>query len=370
MAINAQINTLQASGDYEVIYPQTVVGNIIDIQNNYYNKEQILTSGVCDLLEIPQDSEPKDAFTKLSLGVGKYAYEINLKDSGGHALSGLLVSGINAIDGGNCYTDENGYVLGVSEQTSVTITITSPYFDLESVNQTLNSTGIISTFNLIMNEKYTDGQIIDFIDSQANIKFSSMINTVDFCAIGGGGDGAKGVFPAGGAGGGGGYVANSLGELIKDNSYKITIGSKSEGNGGKVTIFKNDNQLISAKGGDVGVVSGGVGNGNGGKSGSDGVLLKPTAGSGYIFNDSSLGSVGGGGGYGYFYYKNQWGDSSTGAQPHGGNGGNYKTRGGNATGYGGGGGGGGVSNSSYEQSSGGTGYPALAKIRLHFNSTI
>ena len=174
------------SDAYEVLYPLVRVDsitNIEDLTKNYYTKEQILTAGVCDLLEIPQDSEPKDAFTKLGLGIGKYAYEINLKDPKGNPITGLQVQGIQSIDGGECILDENGYVLGVSESTTVSITITSPYYDLNSINQELVSTGIISTFDLTMSEKYTDGQIIDFNSSQGGIVFSKVISTVDFCAV-------------------------------------------------------------------------------------------------------------------------------------------------------------------------------------------
>lgn len=96
MAKPIEMNIKEDSG-YEVLYPLVRVDsitNIEDLTGNYYTKEQILTAGVCDLLGIPQDSEPKDAFTKLGLGVGKYAYEINLKDPKGNPITGLNVKGI------------------------------------------------------------------------------------------------------------------------------------------------------------------------------------------------------------------------------------------------------------------------------------
>ena len=37
MAINAQINTLQASGDYEGIYPQTIPSYVENLLNNNLN---------------------------------------------------------------------------------------------------------------------------------------------------------------------------------------------------------------------------------------------------------------------------------------------------------------------------------------------
>ena len=372
MAKPIEMNIKEDSG-YEVLYPLVRVDsitNIEDLTGNYYTKEQILTAGVCDLLGIPQDSEPKDAFTKLGLGVGKYAYEINLKDPKGNPITGLNVKGIQTIDGSECMLDENGYVLGVSEDPSVNITITSPYYDLNSISQELVSTGIITTFDLTMSEKYTDGQIIDFNSSQGGIVFSKVISTVDFCAVGGGGDGSSAINPHGGHGGGGGYVKNLLGDSIESNKYDITIGSKNRGNGGTVTIKKNSSKLIDASGGEVGGnnMQGGKGNGVGGSPGGYSDLKEPTSGTGYIFNEPSLGGVGGGGGYGYYYNRadSSWKIGSYGASPNGGSGSrSFGAVGGNGRGPGGGGGGGGAGEGSVTIE-GGTGYPALAKIRLHF----
>ena len=44
MAKNIQMNVLGSDGQYEDIYPQTTVGNIVDIQDNYYTKNETLTN--------------------------------------------------------------------------------------------------------------------------------------------------------------------------------------------------------------------------------------------------------------------------------------------------------------------------------------
>ena len=67
MAKNIQMNVLGSDGQYEDIYPQTLSENVIDLQDNYYNKEQILTQTVSDMFEI-SSGNPNDVFEFL----GKY----------------------------------------------------------------------------------------------------------------------------------------------------------------------------------------------------------------------------------------------------------------------------------------------------------
>ena len=67
MAQNIQMNVKQEDGSYEVVYPQTISQNITDLQDNYYNKEQILTQTVSDMFEI-SSGNPNDVFEFL----GKY----------------------------------------------------------------------------------------------------------------------------------------------------------------------------------------------------------------------------------------------------------------------------------------------------------
>ena len=67
MAKNIQMNVLGSDGQYEDIYPQTLSENVIDLQDNYYNKEQILTQTVSDMFKI-SSGNPNDVFEFL----GKY----------------------------------------------------------------------------------------------------------------------------------------------------------------------------------------------------------------------------------------------------------------------------------------------------------
>ena len=154
-------------------------------------------------------------------------------------------------------------------------------------------------------------------------RFSTGVTSVDICAVGGGGGGGSPYSNAfTGAdthcnGGGGGYVSNALGVPVTSSStMQITIGAggssslgASGGNGGKTTVTVDGSVKATANGGNGGTTGGpGGGNGNGGKlggwgryDGSSSNLGNPTSGtngSGYKFNDSSLGVAGGGGGGG------------------------------------------------------------------------
>ena len=136
-------------------------------------------------------------------------------------------------------------------------------------------------------------------------------------------------------------------------------------NGGVTKVEKNNIQILSANGGGgsgynnkTSYASKGVGNGNGGIRLA--AIENPTNGTGYIFNESSLGIAGGGGGGGFLYGAGQTG--MKGGTPNGANGGYVDTNNNTAysagnAGVGGGGGAGGSQQISTkaDASPGGTG---------------
>lgn len=65
MAKNIQMNVLGSDGQYEDIYPQTTVENIVDIQDNYYTKNETLTNITAALFGLGNDAVPDDVFQKL-----------------------------------------------------------------------------------------------------------------------------------------------------------------------------------------------------------------------------------------------------------------------------------------------------------------
>ena len=137
--------------------------------------------------------------------------------------------------------------------------------------------------------------------------------------------------------------------------------------GGATKVEKNNVQLLLANGGggsgynnNTNSASKGIGNGNGGLSAGQ---ENPTNGTGYIFNNSSLGIAGGGGGGAFVaYVQTEGAVVMKGGLPNGANGGLFASD--TATlldattpGIGGGGGGGGAQQLLYKAnaSAGGTG---------------
>lgn len=73
MAKNIQMNVLGSDGQYEDIYPQTTVENIVDIQDNYYTKNEILTNATAALFGLGTDAVPDDVLSILSK-VAQYSW--------------------------------------------------------------------------------------------------------------------------------------------------------------------------------------------------------------------------------------------------------------------------------------------------------
>lgn len=341
------------------------------------NKENLLQDSTCILLDLPVTSVPNDAFAKLALGAGNYGYLIKVQDSSGNPVKGMTVNGIFTITGETAITDDDGEVLGVSTATQVSVSVTSPYFDLGDASQVVDSTGIITQVNLTMPTLYSENQAVT-LRTSATLKFSPFVEYADFCLIGAGGGSGANDNLYGGAGGGGGYVTNVLNQQIStEDSYELTIGAGGSdgfwtgsyvnpgGTGGTTTLKKNGSIVGTANGGGGGNAAtdkGGVGNGNGGAAYTSVVL--PTAGTGYLFNEQSLGLAGGGGG-GSGASKYAHSGAVSGASPYGANGSSINSPGISATGPGGGAGGAGYYTDGQKRS-GGTGGDGAIIMRMRY----
>lgn len=321
---------------YEELYPKTSA-------NITYP-----SSATLSLLGLSENSTVDDALAKLSLGAGKYGYAITLIDSSGKPLSGVHITGVDELNGGELLTDDNGYCLGVSLSKNVTISSVESWIDLSSFSVNVNSTGIVTEVNITLERK---NEIT--ITSSQDFCFSQYCYLADFCIVGGGGGGS------GQSGGGGGYVANLLSHSVSQSQkYNIIIGSGGSGNtinsngnngaqqGGSTKLTMDSNQLLIADGGKAGNVtaySDGTGNGDGAEFMPGGGQREATDGVGYKFDNISLGLIGGGGGglgRTYYSYAGNYNtkQSSLGGSPFGGHGSDYQN-GNNARGWGGGGGG-------------------------------
>lgn len=347
------------------------------------NKGNLLQDTTCDLLAISKTSVPNDAFVKLALGTGNYGYKVKLVTPKGRPLPGITISGILSPIGEPCVTDENGEVLGVSVQQQVTLSATISFYDLNSVNQEVTSTGTITNVTLTASAKASEETFSTSVD---DVYFSPDVDEFDFCAVGGGGGGASGYYNTRtGGGGGGGYAVNLLSHTaVPGAKYSFVVGSGGNGtndpgssnrfdgnDGGTTYVKENDEVILTADGGKGGDVQtdghGGAGNGNGGTgTTSSGIKNAGQSATVYKFGQISLGLAGGGGGGAGAIgdvSTGSFGGGGSGALPYGGDGGIGNN--GPSVGYGpgGGGGGGGYRPNQYQARSGGKGYNGVVYAR-------
>jgi hypothetical protein len=290
----------------------------------------ILADSTKEIFGLDQSATVNDVFVVLGLGAGKYGYGITLKYPDGTPAAGLKVTGVTDRLGQAITTDENGYFLAVATTTSIKFSVNQEYFDINNItNKTINSTSIVTNQEVSFEYKTITNYIL--LQTSQQLKFSRAYK-LDLTAVGGGGGGAGGASQSSygdfGGGGGGGRVSTVLDKQIaKDQSLKIVIGSGGSlgtftgtsaqqyygGTGGTTQVFILEGMqlLVSATGGNGGNGSHRNGNtslntasGNGTGGGYtyqgaptySGTPHPGTAGTGFIFNDQSLGLAGGGGG--------------------------------------------------------------------------
>ena len=280
--------------------------------SDVFTKEETLSPETAALYELDDTAAPDDVFIILALGAGKYGYGITVKYPDGTPAAGLSVTGVTDRLGKAITTDENGYFLAVSENNEISFSIKSPYFDIANIsNQAVNAAGVLTRQTVEFAYKTYENYVL--LTTSQVMKFSRAYK-LDLTAVGGGG-GSTGVNTksAFGAGGGGGYVETQL-DIDVDTSDKLTVtigaggsihyitNATTAGNpGGHTAVDKGSIRLVSAYGGTGSGVNNGVpfqgtGNGNGGVRSNS--VVNPTNGTGFIFNDASLGLAGGGGGAG------------------------------------------------------------------------
>ena len=315
MATNKNITMKQFNGvDYDILYPKTIASQVNDV----YSKSETLSNFTQSIMGLGNDATPDDAFLALFIGAGTYGYQVKIQLADGTPVEGATVSGINAFTGSTLVSGADGIVFGKSTSKTVTISCTSPYIDQAApASQSVTATGTITDVTLTLTN--ITGMIT--VTSSKATKVSSMAKTMDVTAVGGGGGGGgynqNSRYDGAGAGGGGGYVSTKIGVECADKLLKITIGGRgwgsnyadgnvsAGGNGGDTSLQIDGVSALTANGGKGGAggssgpTAGGSGNGSGGNGGRYSDVAQPGgSGSGYIFNDTSLGLAGGGGGGG------------------------------------------------------------------------
>lgn len=366
-----------------------------------------LSNGVCDIMGIPHKSTVEDAFIKLGLGIGHYGYKIRVQLPNGDPVPGAKISGLSPVIGSSIFTDEDGFAIGKSTATSVSISVVSPWVDVKSVSgQAVTSAGTITdvTVTLALEE-----DVVEF-HSSGQFEYSPKVTSIDFSALGaGGGGGGNGVaittgaILTGGGGGGGGFVKSKLGiRPTKSRKFAVEVGSPGQGGaattprgkaeygkrgspGGSTAVKIDGDTVVAANGGQGGdggpnsteARSGsGYGNGIGGPGNAWPTPDQGTAGTGHAFDDPKRQAAGGGGGGGLLANFGGVTDPMPGAKggsPNGGRGcGHGETERPLPGGVSGGGGGGGgnawmghSSGSHYDATPGANGGPGRAYAIFH-----
>lgn len=324
---------------------------------------------------------------------------VTVKDSGGHPIPNILVSGIVDDMGNAMYTDANGAINGYIAEGTQTISITK-YADVEDYSETLEVlSGGAYTKNIVVTTR-------NFIrlTSSASYRFSGNVATVDVSVGGGGGGGASSGASdtqsprSGGGGGGGGGQCTVQTAIVPNHNVMYAavvgaggIGGKSyydssrwfagAGAAGGASSFMG----VSAGGGSGGGwVSGGYGNGNGGNGpydedmSADGVYARRgdngNAGSKRLYTSFADSVVfGGGGGGGGLVKNSSYADGKSSGAGYGGDGGSasqtisqYVAATAGQDGFGGGGGGGSlITGNTFNGANGGSG---SVSFRMHLKS--
>lgn len=249
------------------------------------NKSTLLSDAACDLLDIPQTSTVNEAFLKLALGVGKYGYTVHFQWPDGSPMVGYRVNGLTAIDGSALTTDDTGTVFGVSENTSVGVSVRTSFQDLNTASKTIRSTGILTEDTVKITSK---SSFTLTANSSQSYQFSQWAPLVDICAVGGGGSGGSAsgfsgnndISVGAASGGAGGEVKILENYNPAGKTLTVSIGAGGEGvryndvtspangsSGGTTTVKSGNTTVLSASGGDGGkAASESEWNGSGNKS--------------------------------------------------------------------------------------------------------
>ena len=278
--------------------------NKTQIQTNWNNT---LKSYTKELLGIPENSVPDDAFMALLVGTNSKAYRVKVQYPNGDPAIGFTVGGITALPTTTLVTNNDGMVLGKSNSNSPTITVAKKYDDVKAASLVVTSTGTITDATITLEWDESTITIASSTNKVLN-NISAYCKKVAYLLVGGGGGGGGGSVSqanmGGGGGGGGAYYSSGEASIEQNITLVATIGAGGVGsmnlathspvnasNGGQtsLSIKKNDSTTLIASA-------------NGGGRGFDGTADGPSITSSNIYGGSGgsgfkRGGSGGGGVY-------------------------------------------------------------------------
>lgn len=270
----------------------------IDALNNKIddNWDKTLKTYTKQLLGIPENSTPDDAFMALLVGTTSKAYRVKVQYPDGSPAIGYTVGGIEALPTTTLVTNDAGLVLGKSESVSPTITVAKKYDDVKEASLIVNSIGTITDATITL--EYDETTTIVRSSKKKTSSISPKCTSLKYLIVGGGGGSGKCSMigqmtvnsgcSGGGGGGGGFYKTGNINNPQNGVDFSIIIGSAGAigtngKSGGASSLSMNGVVLATAQGGGGGKAAtsedsgsnrigtggaGGIGTGNGGSGAS------------------------------------------------------------------------------------------------------
>lgn len=202
--------------------------NKTQIQTNWNNT---LKSYTKQLLSLPDDAIPDDAFMALVVGTDSRAYRVTVKYPNNTPAIGFTISGLSAIPNASLVTNKDGIAMGKSPNTTVSITVEKKYEDILAKTVSVTSTGTITDVTIILEYDRTNKTVRSSGKLPTNV--SALCTGIEYVLVAGGGSGAYslktygiyGVPFAGGSGGGGGNAVKDTLQFAPNADINIVIGA-------------------------------------------------------------------------------------------------------------------------------------------------
>lgn len=202
--------------------------NKTQIQTNWNNTLKRYTK---QLLSLPDDAIPDDAFMALVVGTDSRAYRVTVKYPNNTPAIGFTISGLSAIPNASLVTNKDGIAMGKSPNTTVSITVEKKYEDILAKTVSVTSTGTITDVTIILEYDRTNKTVRSSGKLPTNV--SALCTGIEYVLVAGGGSGAYslktygiyGVPFAGGSGGGGGNAVKDTLQFAPNADIDIVIGA-------------------------------------------------------------------------------------------------------------------------------------------------
>ena len=202
--------------------------NKTQIQTNWNNT---LKSYTKQLLSLPDNAIPDDAFMALVVGTDSRAYRVTVKYPNNTPAIGFTISGLSAIPNASLVTNKDGIAMGKSSNTTVSITVEKKYDDILAKTVSVTSTGTITDVTIILEYDRANKTVRSSGKLPTNV--SALCTGIEYVLVAGGGSGGYslqtygiyGVPFAGGSGGGGGNAVKDTLQFAPNADIDIVIGA-------------------------------------------------------------------------------------------------------------------------------------------------